>query len=184
MKLFAWQQRRCKTSRYCPLSLPFSLSVCLMNCQEIASYSNLSKASLHADPVIEMAFHADNLPCSMEVISWDLPEGLCSLINCFTIYSCRAEGCSCFRVSTSVSGLNYSEHFLFLKKRRQWNFPLDKTSWIKSSVYYWAHSATIFSDLVIYKTFCCRVPIYILTGFLCKIKSLKTDITTPTYMMF
>jgi hypothetical protein len=72
------------------LSLSFSLSVCLKNCQEIASYSNFSKASLHADPVIKMAFHADNLPCSMEVISWDLPEGFCSLINCFTIYSCRA----------------------------------------------------------------------------------------------
>jgi hypothetical protein len=56
------------------LSLSFSLSVCLKNCQEIASYSNLSKASLHADPVIEMAFHADNLPCSMEVISWNMTE--------------------------------------------------------------------------------------------------------------
>jgi hypothetical protein len=27
--------------------------------------------------------HADNLPCSMEVISWDLPEGFCSLIKMF-----------------------------------------------------------------------------------------------------
>ena len=119
------------------LSLSCSLSVCLKNCQEIASYSNFSKASLHADPVIEMAFHADALPCSMEVISWDLPEGFCSLINCFTKYSWRLEssrkGCrqgvflfTCVNISLRSK---LFRTFFIPEKEKTWNFPL--TMYIK-----------------------------------------------------
>jgi hypothetical protein len=63
--------------------------------KKLPAIAIFSKASLHADPVIEMAFHADNLPCSMEVISWDLPEGFCSLIKMFheVFMESAREGC-------------------------------------------------------------------------------------------